>query len=521
MFSKLSIIFLYLPAATIGAILFTTHALLVSSTTHSIEQAQQVLNESTLSIREALEKQGIVSLRSIAESAVRRIDIYLEKYPELTTNDLYGDPFIVALGKEKHEGLGYLVLQVAENSTFITHPNPAYVGKSTPEIFDLREAKYAEIKSFTERRNNLEYTEGYYNFPLPSGELIRKYQTAPITKSATADGKHIAVVATITPDEYAPELREMKSQLASDDEKLQMSTQADSTLKMTFIAAFFISLTLLVVFTYSIQKHFDTHKDEKNRRRFIILGMQVMLLLVLSTNAYTAYLFYTEQHNLNQTITETLTRTSVHIHTILNAQILKYIEDTALRGAEETDVYLSLYPELTLQDMFTSNTLKTISSPLVGATGYISIVTTENITYVTHPNDTIIGASFLESERFNRPFLNDLKVLMTQATTGIPVKGAYEWLEKDGRITEKYLAAVPTQRATADGHRLLIAATTYPEEGNFSENVVQATVADGLAELESSSTNYLKQVLIITVSIYLFMLTLTYASLRLLQWKLS
>ena len=124
--------------------------------------------------------------------------------------------------------------------------------------------------------------------------------------------------------------------------------------------------------------------------------------------------------------------------------------------ARQVEMYLSSHPVMTIDEMRADEDLRDIVVQSVGSTGYTTLIDPINAVIIIH--------RFPGQEKNIATLKSTLPVfwhLIERSRFG-SVSGYYDWLETDGRITEKYAAVAPV---TADGYELLtLWATTYIEE---------------------------------------------------------
>lgn len=138
------------------------------------------------------------------------------------------------------------------------------------------------------------------------------------------------------------------------------------------------------------------------------------------------------------------------------------IELKALEVAKQVDSFLLDNPSMTINDLQKNRIFNEIALQKVGETGYTAILDSETGLVYFHPQQQLIGtnaAAFKDQlPRFWKIFESSIGSKCTESG------GYYDWIEEDGTITEKYLYVACASQKTADGKKLVVAATSYLDE---------------------------------------------------------
>jgi len=136
------------------------------------------------------------------------------------------------------------------------------------------------------------------------------------------------------------------------------------------------------------------------------------------------------------------------------------IKDKAESVAKQIDIYLYSNPEKTIKDLQEDAYFNQIAVQKVGETGYTAVTDYNSLICRFHTNPSIINLDLSQlSEKL--PGFWDI---MAKTRGGKESEGTYKWQESDGSFREKYMYIAITERKTAEGVGLSVAATTYLDE---------------------------------------------------------
>jgi two-component system sensor histidine kinase DegS len=158
------------------------------------------------------------------------------------------------------------------------------------------------------------------------------------------------------------------------------------------------------------------------------------------------------------------------------------IKQKAIDVAKQIEMYLKIYPAMTLADMRNDEELRQIVVQPVGATGYTTLIDPQNMNIVIH--------KFPEQEKnliSLKEAVPSFWALLESSAKGMTTSGYYDWLELDGSINQKYASIVPVE--TSKGDSFTLWATTYITE--FSMPVEDTKEEIRAAILDSS--NYINE----------------------------
>jgi len=152
------------------------------------------------------------------------------------------------------------------------------------------------------------------------------------------------------------------------------------------------------------------------------------------------------------------------------------IDQKAADVAKQVELYLKTRPAMTLSDMRADNELRQIVVQPVGLTGYTTLIDPVNTVIIIH--------KYPEQEKKLDPLRNVLPTFwaLLEDSVGHDTSGYYEWMEVDGKITQKYASIVAVENV--QGSTLTLWATTYITE--FSGLAEQTKKEINIAIEESS-----------------------------------
>ncbi|MDO8945289.1 MAG: hypothetical protein Q7U75_19060, partial [Desulfobacterales bacterium] len=137
----------------------------------------------------------------------------------------------------------------------------------------------------------------------------------------------------------------------------------------------------------------------------------------------------------------------------------RLIQSRAREVAKQVELIIGWRPWITIGQLQQSHVLSQIAQQRVGLTGYTCLYEAGSGIMRIHPNPELIDRSMgLLAEK-----LPSFWKTFESSLAGVEVSGYYDWLEEDGRITQKYMTMTPVG-ASLDGRTPMIAATTYMDE---------------------------------------------------------
>lgn len=137
-----------------------------------------------------------------------------------------------------------------------------------------------------------------------------------------------------------------------------------------------------------------------------------------------------------------------------------YIRNKAVDIAGQLDLALQSHPYMTLNDLRRDKRFRALAVQSVGQQGYTGLLETRTAMVLFH-RDHYIENSNVGKFRESLP---DYWKIMNTAREGRASGGYYDWKEKDGTLTKKYMYILPLTQPTADGRRLSLFVTTYLDE---------------------------------------------------------
>jgi GAF domain-containing protein/HAMP domain-containing protein len=142
----------------------------------------------------------------------------------------------------------------------------------------------------------------------------------------------------------------------------------------------------------------------------------------------------------------------------------KVIFQTAKSTAQQIELYLSLHPEIDLNNstqLQSDVALGKIAVQPVGREGYTAVFDADAITHF-HIDPSIVGMDMSTLSTAKPKFW----AIFAAALDGSLSDGYYEWEDADGQVRDKYMSIVPVGDT-----RLRVAATTYIDE--FFQPIVE------------------------------------------------
>ncbi len=148
------------------------------------------------------------------------------------------------------------------------------------------------------------------------------------------------------------------------------------------------------------------------------------------------------------------------------------IEQKAHDVAKQIEIYLNAYSEKTLEDLQDDMVFKDIATQKVGVTGYVAVLSYNDLVTRFHPDPTRVNTE-LESLETVFP---ELWEIMKGVRRGYDSFGTYEFTDPDGGVRDKYTYVATVGVKTADGVGLSVAATTYLDEYDKLDTLISDQV---------------------------------------------
>ena len=137
----------------------------------------------------------------------------------------------------------------------------------------------------------------------------------------------------------------------------------------------------------------------------------------------------------------------------------KIIHSRAREVARQIELLIDSRPGTTIEQLQQCPAVNHIAVQRVGLTGYTCLYEAGTGIMRMHPNPDLIDFNM----RTLAEKLPSWWATFEPSLSGNEVSGYYDWLEEDGRITQKYMTMTPIG-ARVDGRTLMVAATTYMDE---------------------------------------------------------
>lgn len=135
------------------------------------------------------------------------------------------------------------------------------------------------------------------------------------------------------------------------------------------------------------------------------------------------------------------------------------IQSKARDVAKQIEIYFSMHPDLTIEEMRNEPLFIDLAIQKVGKTGYTAITETDTYLFRVHPNEKLNDTDM----RQLAAKLPSWWKIVAASNEGVEVAGYYEWLDPDGSIRKKFMAFSPIE-VQLQGSTLMVAATTYIDE---------------------------------------------------------
>jgi two-component system cell cycle sensor histidine kinase/response regulator CckA len=137
----------------------------------------------------------------------------------------------------------------------------------------------------------------------------------------------------------------------------------------------------------------------------------------------------------------------------------KIIHSRAREVARQLELVIGSQPGTTIEQLQQSPTVNRIAVQRVGRTGYTCLYEAGTGIMRMHPNSDLIDFNM----RALAEKLPSWWATFEPSLSGNEVSGYYDWLEEDGRITQKYMTMMPIGLRIG-GRTMMVAATTYMDE---------------------------------------------------------
>jgi PAS domain S-box-containing protein len=190
-------------------------------------------------------------------------------------------------------------------------------------------------------------------------------------------------------------------------------------------------------------------------RNYLVLSLLPFIALFVCTLAGA----FLAQGHVAELINGSMHQLGVEIKTYLVTAGEELIRSRAREVARQIELLVGSQPRVTIEQLQQSEVVRSIALQRVGLTGYTCLYEAGSGTMRIHPNPDLIGRRM----EFLAEKLPSWWTIFEPSLAGAEVAGYYEWLEEDGRITQKYMVMTPVG-LSVEGRDLMVAATTYMEE---------------------------------------------------------
>lgn len=202
--------------------------------------------------------------------------------------------------------------------------------------------------------------------------------------------------------------------------------------------------------------------------------------------------------------TESATKATKDSLDALGRQIIK---NRALAASMLVDEYLKENPSATIASLTKDDAFQKLGVLPVGEKGYTVIVTTDDSTFIAHPNKKLLNVSPYDMPTLQGGIFASFWEIVDEVTKHQKEsEGYYRWREADESISEKYMYIALTKNKTRDGKRLAAAATTYVNEFNSPALTLQEKLANEHEETVKQIAELDKQILFARLSIVFILL---------------
>ena len=183
------------------------------------------------------------------------------------------------------------------------------------------------------------------------------------------------------------------------------------------------------------------------------------------------------------------------------------IQDKARDAARQVALFLSLKPEMGIDELQRSAKFQAIAMQPVGKNGYVCLYEAGTGIMRIHPNPNLANRKmdFLSTE------IPSWWAIFARSLPGKEISGYYDWIEPDGSVRKKYMAMTPVE-APLQGKTLMVAATTYIDE--FSAPV--AAMVQKETAISADFDDFLVDQLLIAGTLVAVFLSVTFLSVYLI-----
>jgi uncharacterized protein YneF (UPF0154 family) len=173
----------------------------------------------------------------------------------------------------------------------------------------------------------------------------------------------------------------------------------------------------------------------KLNRDYLALSLVPLITFLICTIAGA----FTAQKYIAELIDGSMRQLETEIKTQTVKDGEKFIQSHAREVALQIESIIGSHPGVTIEQLQQSPVLRHISQQRVGRTGYTCLYEAGTGIMRIHPNSEMIDRSLV----FLSEKLPSFWKIFESSLTGVEVSGYYDWLEEDGRITQKYMAMTP------------------------------------------------------------------------------
>jgi PAS domain S-box-containing protein len=190
-------------------------------------------------------------------------------------------------------------------------------------------------------------------------------------------------------------------------------------------------------------------------REYLILSFVPLLAFTICTitGAFLA------QSHVAGLIDGSMRRLEAEIETQTVRDGEKIIHSRAREVARQLELLIGSQPGITIEQLQQSPAVNSIAVQRVGLTGYTCLYEAGTAIMRMHPNSDLIDFNM----RTLAEKLPSWWKTFEPSLAGGEVSGYYDWLEEDGRITQKFMTMTPVG-VRVGGRTLMVAATTYMDE---------------------------------------------------------
>jgi HAMP domain-containing protein len=182
----------------------------------------------------------------------------------------------------------------------------------------------------------------------------------------------------------------------------------------------------------------------------------------------------------------------------------KIIIQKARDVAKQVEIYVKAHPGVTFKQLQEDPYFKDIAWQQVGTTpkdkGYTCLYVAETAIMLIHPNSTLINYDM----KGLREKLPSWWTIFGPSLTGKESTGPYDWLEKDGSITKKYMTMTPVS-IKVEGKTLMIAATTYINEFSKPSVDTQESIKIAVATTKTRALTIFTTIALLSMLVVYFL----------------